>query len=117
MVVQTCPEPCVDNLVAKVVRHFEVAYGVHVANRSGGVETMDVEVEALCAKEAAEDLGHGRRDGTMGSGIFGVVWGGQKRPPAQLLGCRWVAIVIARNGTETVRRNRRRIDGGNWAPK
>jgi hypothetical protein len=53
----------------------------------------------------------------MGSGIFRMVWGDQERPPAQLLDCLWVAIVISRDRTETVSRYRRRIDGGNWAPK
>lgn len=38
MVVQACPEPCIDDLVAKVIRHFEMVYGIQVASWSGCIE-------------------------------------------------------------------------------
>src|SRR5689334_9294138 len=113
---QTCPEPCVDNLVTKIVRHFEVAYGVQVAGRPGCVEAVDVEIEVLRAEEAAEHLDHRRGNRTMGRGIFGMVRGYQERSPTQLLDCHWVTIVIPGEGAETINCDCRRVDGRDWAP-
>ena len=73
VVVQARPEPCIDDLVAKVIRHFEIVYGIQVASWSGCIETMDLQVEALRAEKAAEHLGHRRRDRAMGSRIFRMV--------------------------------------------
>src|SRR6266498_2266922 len=56
VIVQACPEARINDLVAKIVRHVEVAYRIQVAGRAGGVEAVDIEVEALSAEEVAEDL-------------------------------------------------------------
>jgi hypothetical protein len=58
MVVQTCPEPRIDNLVAKIVCHLKLAYGTQVASGASGIKAMNVKVDALRAKKGAEDPGH-----------------------------------------------------------
>ena len=60
MVVQTCPEPRIDNLVAKIVWHLKLPYGTQVASGASGIKAMNVKVDALRAKKGAEDLGHRR---------------------------------------------------------
>src|SRR6266446_870845 len=117
MVVHTCPEPRIDNLVAKIVCHLKLAYGTQVASGASGVKAMNVKVDALRAKKSAEDLGHRRCDGAMSSGVFRMVRRRQKRPPAHLLERRRVAIVIPWDRTKTVSRDCGRVDGCDWPPK
>ena len=76
---QACPEPCIENLVAKIVRHFEVPYRIQIRGRTGGVEAVEIEIEALCAEKAAEDLGHRRRDRAITSVSS---WSGGNPPEA-----------------------------------
>src|SRR5215510_5949889 len=115
---QACPESCIDDLVAKIVRLLEVPYGIQVPSRSVGVKAVDIEVQPLGTEEAAaEDLSHCGRDRSMRGRVFRMVRRNQERAPARLFGCRWVAVVKSRDGTETVSRDRRRIDGGNRAPE
>src|SRR6266496_1337287 len=117
VIVQACPEARIDDLVAKIVRHVEVAYRIQVADRAGGVEAVDIEVEALSAEEVAEDISHRGCDRADRSGVFRMVRRRQKRPPAQLLDRSRVAIVKPRDGTETISSDGRRVDGCDRPPK
>jgi hypothetical protein len=58
VVVQSRPDTRVDNFLAEVVRHIEVSHGVHVPGRSGGVEPMNIKVDARGPQKGPEHLGH-----------------------------------------------------------
>ena len=44
VIMQACPKSCIDNLVAKIIRHLEMPYGIQVPSRSIGVKAMNIEV-------------------------------------------------------------------------
>src|SRR5690242_2161568 len=113
VVVQTCPEPRVDNLVAKIVCHLKMDDGI----AASGAEAMNVNVDPLRAEKRAEDLRHRRCDGTVSCRVFRMIRCRQERPPADLLERRRVPIVKPWDGTRTVSRDRGLVDGCNWPPK
>jgi hypothetical protein len=117
VLVQSGPEPRVDDFVAEVIRHLEVPQRVHVSGRSGGVEPVNINVDLVGTEKGAEYLGHRRRDIAVCGGVFRVVRRGQRRPPACLRDSSRVTVVITRHGTEAVvcdcRRINRSIDRGN----
>ena len=71
IVAQTCPEPRIDNLVAKIVCHFKMADGTQVACGASGVKAMNVNVDAMRAKERAERPRHRRCESATSGGVLG----------------------------------------------
>src|SRR6478752_3155979 len=61
-VVQSRPDPRVDDPAPKLVRGFEVEHGIEVSGRPRRIEAVDVEVDLVGVEEGSEDLGHRRRD-------------------------------------------------------
>src|SRR5690242_1712272 len=57
-VVQSRPDPRVDDAAPKFVRRSEVEHRVEVSGGACGIEAMDVEVDPVGTEEGREDLRH-----------------------------------------------------------
>src|SRR6266446_3714660 len=79
VVVQPSPSPCVIDLLEQVSCGGEVLQRIQVTGHSRGVETVDVDVNAIFAEESAQYLCHRRRERSVRRWVFWMI-GGHDHP-------------------------------------